>query len=185
LENNNNFVDNDLISTIASSNLYNVYIDQEISEPENYRKVFDVLQKVSGYDRINIIINTPGGNVATTLQLFNGILRCPAFCTAFIYKAYSAGSMIALACDAIQVEKFGSMMIHTACCGFDGKTNEIDSWSKFINKMDLRINKEIYFGFLSEKEIDKINNGCDIWLNESEINQRLKKWKPLKNRGMI
>ena len=183
--NNINFNDDGLVSILYTSNVYNIHIDKEIGNAENYRKVFDLLQQVSPYDFINVIINTPGGDMHTALQLYSNVLKCHAFCTAYIYRAYSAGAIIALACNSVIVEKFGSMMIHTSHSGYNGKTSEINTWSKFSNKFDLQVNKEIYSGFLTEKEIDTINNNCDIWLTESEINQRLKKWKPNKGKGMV
>jgi len=171
----------DLISLTASSNYYTVFLDEEILDPDHYRSFFNLLQRVGSNDIVGIVINTCGGNANTAMQLINAIVSCPAHCIALVYSAHSAGAMIALACDEIKSTLFCSMMFHTTSwSSINGKVNEVGSLSKFIEKWDVEIVKTLYSGFLTDKEIEKIISGGDVWLNEVSVIKRIKTWKPFK-----
>jgi ATP-dependent protease ClpP protease subunit len=157
-----------------------VNLDGEIDGPENYRKVFSILQKASRNDAIVFRINSFGGDVGTAIQIVNGIQNSDAFCVAEIYSAYSAAGVIALACDKIVPMQFSSMMIHNISWGSGGKVNEIKAHSDFMKTWSEQIVMKAYNTFLSKKEIKSILAGSDLWLTENEITERLEKWKPMR-----
>jgi len=180
-DNDDRLISDDLISLTVTSCYYTVFLDEEVLDPDHYRSFFNLLRRVSSNDIIEIIINTGGGNASTAMQLINAIVSCPAYCIALVYSAHSAGAMIALACDEIKSTLFCSMMFHTTSwCNINGKVNEVGSLSKFVEKWDVEILKTLYKNFLTDKEIEKIISGGDVWLNEVNINKRLKKWIPFK-----
>lgn len=161
-------------------NQYVVNIDGEIKSPSVYRQVFSVLQKATIRDVVIFRINSPGGEVDTAVQIVNMIQNCQAMCIAEVYSAYSAASVITLACDEIRVMKYSSMMIHNINLGLFGKVNEIASHGNFINAWGNSFIRKIYSGFLTKTEIDSVLSGTDFWFMEEDIKKRLKTWKPMR-----
>lgn len=162
-------------------NIITINIDETISDSNNYRKIFFTLGNATKNDSVIVEINSNGGLLSSMIQLYNSLLKTKATTTAEIYIAYSAASMIALACDIINVNKFSSMMIHSASWGNYGKLHEIHSSTNFYNKKIKDIFKQVYRGFLNSKEIDDVLKGKDLWLYEDEIKKHLKKWKPVRS----
>ena len=57
------------ITEYITSKLYNIYLNQEIEEPQKYSKIFDLLSTATSFDIIQIHINSPGGDMHTGSQL--------------------------------------------------------------------------------------------------------------------
>lgn len=173
----------DLVQTHRDfRNTHIINLDTDIGPPNEYRQAFSLLREASLEDAIVLMINTDGGHVSTVVQFFNHLLKTQATTFAEVYCAYSAGSIIALSCDNINVGRYGSMMIHALSAGALGKAHELDGKVKFISQFNDRIIKELYTDFLTDKEIETIIAGKDIWLMENDINKRLKGWKSVRLR---
>lgn len=173
----------DLVQTEKEErNLYYVNIDGPIVEPDKYRQVYSILRKASPDDIVILILNTIGGLVSTTMQLYNYLLTTNATTIAEIHTAYSGGSVLALACDNIHVAKFGSVMIHSLSAGSSGKMHEIEGQVAFFNQFNDKTLRELYSGFLTEAELKTVFAGKDIWMMEDDILKRLKNWKPVRQR---
>lgn len=66
------------------------------------------------------------------------------------------------------------MMIHTSSgCSF-GKQSDIKRQEDFYNEWLDNFFKDIYKDFLTEKEIQDVLGGKDIWLNSDEVMERFK-----------
>jgi ATP-dependent protease ClpP protease subunit len=163
-------------------NKYYLHLDEDIVEPSHYRPMYITLREAQEEDIIHFIINTNGGDVNTFIQLFNGILQTKAFVIADVICASSAGSLIALSCDQIIINKFSSMFIHSLSASSVGKSEEIRAQSDFLNKWNEKIIREIYCDFLTPIEINKVIEGKDFWFLEEEISDRLKNWKPIRQK---
>ncbi|MBO6730470.1 MAG: hypothetical protein JJ884_03965 [Maricaulis sp.] len=75
----------------------NEYVDHDTAVD-----VIDVLRKAGPDARIDVILHTPGGISSATQQILHALLNHKGPKTAFVpYRAKSAGTMIALACDEI------------------------------------------------------------------------------------
>jgi len=173
----------DLVQTEKEErNLHYINIDGPIIDPDKYRQVYSILRKASLDDLVILILNTAGGLVSTTMQLYNYLLTTNATTIAEIHTAYSGGSVLALACDNIHVAKFGSMMIHSLSAGSSGKMHEIEGQVAFFNQFNDKTLRELYSGFLTEVEIKTVFDGKDIWMMEDDILKRLKNWKPVRQR---
>ncbi len=164
------------------SNVFTLNLDGEIGSPNEYRSAFHILRQATQFDVINVVLNTEGGFVNTTMQFVNYLLNTPARTMAEIHTAYSAGAIIALACDEVHVSRFGSMMIHSLSTDSFGKTHELDQHLHFINKYSHEIIRNAFVGFLNPKEIQSVIKGKDIWLYEDEIKVRLNHWTPIRKR---
>ena len=73
----------------------------------------------------------------------------------------------------MEVEDYTHFMIHNYSTGAQGKGHEVLDYITF-NDRDLKVTfKDIYSGFLSEEEIVDVIKGKDLWLNATEVRERL------------
>jgi len=158
--------------------LIRIYLDKTIDGPDKYREVFQKLQNSDDKTKIQFILNTPGGALNTTIQFVDLIKSTKAKTEAIIYKAMSAGSVIALCCDIVNPRPNCMMMIHTLQYG-DGRIKDINKhdW-RIKHYMDIthKLFSDVYRNFLTENEIKKVvHEGYEFWLNRNEIIERAKK----------
>lgn len=156
------------------SGVYSIYLDAPINSPLEYREIFELLNRVEEKDTVYIKINTPGGSAYTTIALVNSIKACKAVTIAEIQTAYSAGSIIALACKKQIVKKYATMMIHSLQLNIGGDINMLQIELNCFRKFNEDIIKNTFSEFLTNKEIEYILSGGVLWLNEDEIKTRLK-----------
>lgn len=178
--------DNDTVQTNTfTSTEYIINLDSDIISPDHYRKIFKILKDATQYDLIRFKINTNGGNLDSFVEFYHHLVRCEAPTVAEIHQAYSAGSLMAMSCDVIEIYEFSSMMIHTVSGGMAGKAEEIESYSKFITVQNKQIFFKVYEGFLTQQEMEDIFKGSDMWLCSKDIEKRLKNWTPIKQRVVV
>lgn len=160
---------------VVPSNYFEIYLDKPISEPNNYRKAFEVFKKAQEGDLIKIHIDTPGGNVDTAIKFINAIQETEASVLGSLeQKAYSAGSLILLSCPMVQVKPWASFMAHSASSGFWGTFSGMKEQLVFFEKEVNRLMEKTYEGFLTPNEIDDVVKGRrEIWLPDKEIVKRL------------
>lgn len=162
--------------TVVSTK-WDIWLDHEITEPRDFREELKTLLYAGENDEVYVHIDTCGGQIDTAIRFINSIRTCSANVTGILEaKAYSAGSIILLACPAIVVRPYSRMMCHSAWGGvfgtMDQQRRQLEAETKEIN----RLAKDIYSGFLSKDEIDQISTGkTEIWLTDKEILSRLDK----------
>ncbi len=166
-----------------TSNVYTVFIDDDVDDPNNYRNIFYKLKQAKKEDKFYLIINSRGGLVRTFTQLYNALQETKAKTVAELYSGYSAGGLIAFSCDELIIKDFGALMIHEISGGSIGKASEMKPHVDFIDTWNKNIIEKIYKGFLTEKEIGDVNNGKEMWMLKPEIEKRLKKWTPMRKRN--
>ena len=155
---------------------YNIYLDDDIKEPSNYRNTLELISGARDIDTLIFKINTNGGSVQTTIALVNAIKNCKGTTIAEIQTAYSAGGIIAMACKKQVVMPYATMMIHSIQLGgVGGDINNIQVELTCLRKLNNDIITASFKKFLTKKEIEYVLNGGIIWLNEGEIKSRLTK----------
>lgn len=157
----------------VTSQIINIHVDGEILEPENYREVFNVIRDASENDLINLYINSIGGDVSTFIEFYNLIVTCRAKIVCYVFMAYSSAALIALTCEEIVLTEFCSFLIHAPSGEAIGKVAEIKSHGDFFNKWSKDIITSVYKGYLTDKEIDKVLEGAELWHDKKEIEKRL------------
>ena len=150
-----------------------MWLIDEIGEAKSYFKWFDILQNACEDDLVVIHVNSPGGYLDTAVQLITQIKSSEAQVVCQIESACcSAATMIALSCQGLACYPHAYMMIHTSSgCNF-GKQSDIRRQEAFYNTWLENFFKDIYKDFLTDKEIDSVLNGNDLWLNSDEVTQR-------------
>lgn len=152
------------------------FLDEAISEPAHYRDEIHTLVHASEGDMIDIVINSPGGQIHTALAYCEAINFSRASITAVILgECASAATIIALNCPQVIVTDSAEFMIHTASFGTWGKTHNVKDYVDFTNQQINSLIEKTYAGFLTTKEIDKVKNGVEFWFNADETRDRFQK----------
>ena len=149
------------------------YIMAEIVNPIEYNELCHLLRNATSKEVIRLHINTPGGRLDSATMIIDAIAASDAYVIGVLSGSVaSAGTMIALACDELECSSYLEFMIHYFSGGTGGKGNEIKAHSNFIDKHMPMIFKKMYAGFLTNKEIEDMIEGKDIWLNGDEVLER-------------
>lgn len=169
--------------TSKSFNVYhhNVFLDENIVEPSEYRELIQLLLQSTELDTVEMIINNSGGYLHTARAVIESIKTADCHVRAvLIGECHSAASMIALSCKEITVLDSAQMMIHQASWGVVGAGNNNKTQNDFIYNHTCKLVKEIYSGFMTPKEIDSVLSGTEFWLEAAEIRERVERMNKFK-----
>lgn len=158
------------------SNHYEVFLDEPISEPSNYRDLISAIFNASDLDTFTIYFNTEGGHLNTTLAIIEGLKNTNAEVTGVLMgETHSGGSLIAMYCHNLAVLDSAEMMIHTANYGSVGTVGNVKAHTEFTTRQVEKLLEESYEGFLSKDEIEHVKLGVEVWLDADQIRQRIEK----------
>ena len=168
-----------ILSTSEGKNkVYDIYLQDEIQSPALYNEACYIMNKAKKSDIIHLHINTPGGYLDTAFRLTDAIDRCKATTVAILTGTVaSAGTLIALRCDKVQVPTSLQFMIHNYSGGVVGKGHEIIDHATFSKKELSTAFKTVYLGFLTKKEVKEVIAGKDVWMGSKKV---LNRWKAMK-----
>ena len=157
--------------------LYRVYMLDEIGVPADYAELIELLQDLDETVTIEWFLNSPGGVLNTATMLLDAMINCKAKLVGKLSGLVaSAATMLTLAFDEVDIAPYSSFLIHAwSVSGQAGKANEIEAQNDFVKKETKRLFNDIYAGFLTPREINKVLKGTDIWLNDYEVLDRLNK----------
>jgi hypothetical protein len=65
------------------------------------------------------------------------------------------------------------MMVHSATFGAFGKQSDVISHASFVDKQVRGLMNSVYKDFLSEKELEEVIMGKELWFDAEEIVRRL------------
>jgi len=153
---------------------YHCYLSGDVESPSTYDELCFVLDNVAS--TVYLHLNTYGGHIDSAFKVVSSIKRSKAKVIARLTGTVaSAGTIIALKCDDLEVEDYTHFMIHNYSTGTQGKGHEIMDYVNFNDK-ELKITfSEIYKNFLSTKEINSIIAGKDMWLSAEDVRKRWSK----------
>jgi ATP-dependent protease ClpP protease subunit len=149
-------------------------LDEPVAEPSYYRNVVDVCLQAKEDDEVIFFLNTPGGLYSGLTTVLDAILRTEATTVAVIQgECHSAGSIIALHCDMVDVSPYATMLAHSISYGTGGKDADIVAHVTHTTKQANSIVRETYEGFLTETEIAQVLDGKQLYMDAEEIVARL------------
>lgn len=159
-----------------SSKHYSFYLSESVVfDVGYYSPLLEVLKHANEGDVIDIHISSWGGSVDVAVQIINNISTTKAEVNTYLESiAHSAGSMIFLAGHNHFLGMNCSMLIHNYSGYLGGKGYELVKHSQHLTKRMERLLRGYYKGFLTEEEIEKVLHDQDIWLEDDEIETRLK-----------
>lgn len=184
IKDNENNVWNDYVPIIKKGNTYEVYLTNMIDAPNFYNELIDLLGNLEEYNTVVLNINNGGGHVDSAFMLVDAIKMSEAEVIAKVSGTVaSAATIITLACDGVITTKYLAFMIHNYSTGMEGKGHELKAYQTFTDRELNRAFKEIYKGFLTDKEMEDVIDGKDIWLNEYEVSERWENKIEYNNKG--
>lgn len=165
------------VPVIPGKNIITVYLLEEVYSPATYAELCHTLEHTSA-EQIIMVINNNGGELASTLSIIDSMSRCTCEIIGRLSGTVaSAGTIIALACDKLEIAPHTSFMVHSASDGISGKTHETKAYIEFSDKNTREIFNSVYKGFLTDTEIKKVLDGKDMWMGAAEVEERFAKMK--------
>lgn len=158
------------VPIVRNDNSTKVYLTDQISSPDYYNEACDLLDNAKEHETVYLVLNTPGGNADSAFMLADAIKRTKAKTVARLSGTVaSAGTIITMACDEIEAAEGLGFMIHSYSASYSGKANELKSLQKFADAEVTNHFRNVYSGFLTEEELDKIVEGNDHWMGTNEV----------------
>jgi ATP-dependent protease ClpP protease subunit len=156
--------------------LHEFYLSGPVLDAEEYVEWFDVIRNASEVDTVRIYINSPGGDLYTTLQFLRVMSDTSATVVTSVEGAcMSAATMIFLHGHAHEITPHSLFMFHNYSAGTFGKGGEMYDQMQFERKWSENFMSAVYKDFLSTEEIQSMLNNRDIWMTSEEVAQRLEK----------
>lgn len=165
------------------ANEYNIRLARVISQPDDFADEFQCLQAATEHDTVHMEIVSVGGSMDTAIMLRRAMNRCAAPITGWIGPTCaSAGTVIALQCDAWEVDEMSSFMIHTGSFapGF-GKARDVEASTMHSVKQIETFVRIVYTGFLTEEEIQRVLDGKELYFVGEELACRLEEYVKYRN----
>lgn len=154
--------------------LHEFYLSGPVLDPEEYIDWFDTIRNASSVDTIRLYINSPGGDLYTTLQFLRVMSDTEATVVTSVEGAcMSAATMIFLHGHMQEVTPHSLFMFHNYSAGTFGKGGEMYDQLQFERKWSENFMREVYRDFLTEDEIQSMLHNKDIWMDSEEVVKRL------------
>ena len=156
--------------------LHEFYLSGPVLDAEEYIDWFDTIRNASEIDTVRIYINSPGGDLYTTLQFLRVMSDTAATIVTSVEGAcMSAATMIFLHGHTHEITPHSLFMFHNYSAGTFGKGGEMYDQLQFERKWSENFMRAVYKDFLAEDEIQSMLNNRDIWMTSDEVAQRLEK----------
>lgn len=147
-------------------------------DADSNRFICDFKKLESAYSKINVRINSGGGNVFDGISIYNALKNSSAEIHTYIDGvAASMASIIALAGSKIYMSRFAQLMIHRVSGSANGDADKMRETASLMEELEKSL-----LGIYAEKTgIDKdtiqnnwLQRGKDTWFNATEaVNQKL------------
>lgn len=158
------------------SRLHEFYISGIIKSPDHYTDTFDAIRHAGADDAVKLYINTYGGDMFTAIQFMRVLSETKALVIASVEGAcMSAGTLLFLSADQIEVSQHSVFMFHNYSGGTFGKGGEMFAQVQHERKWSEKLLNEIYEDFLTKEEIVSLLDNRDIWLDVEEVVARMEK----------
>lgn len=154
---------------------YVINITDDIDQPRTYDQVIALLSTATEMDEIVFNINSYGGYVDSLNMLLGWKARCPAKqIHVLMGNASSAATSLFLSgADEYIVGHGSSFMIHEFQVGHAGTMSNTKKRVDHLAKINQEFVRDTYKDFLTEDEINQVLSGVEIYLDATEINERL------------
>lgn len=151
-----------------------LYLTTEVFEASAYVELMEILSVLAPEDTIVIFIDSPGGYLDGAEMIIAAIRASQAYSLAMVTgSAASAATIIALACDDLQMRPMAYFMQHAASFGSaPSKLHEQQSFMEFQIGHTKRYLRECYKYFMTAEEIEALIKGKDFYFDKEETLRR-------------
>lgn len=157
-------------------NKYSIYIYNEIVRPKEYTDIFHLIRNAKSCDRIEIYINSPGGDMDTVCSFSSCFEECLAEVTTICDGSADSAAFVLLCMgDVLRISEMSSMLAHNVRISTNlGTLNNVNSYINSSKQMYNRLLEKYCSKILTQKEInDIIHNDAEIQLSADEVIKRL------------
>lgn len=157
-----------------SSFMHSFYL-YEIGEAVDYTDWLDTIRNCTENDIVKIHINSPGGNLLTTIQIIRALQETLATVICSVEgQCMSAATLIFLQSDVVEVSDHSMFMFHNYSGGTFGKGGEMMDQLKYEAAWSSKLFGDIYDDFLTEEELESMLNNKDLWMTGEEVTDRVR-----------
>lgn len=162
-----------LVVTTRNINYYEYYLG-DLTDRTDHLDLVKALRASNEGDTCRIYINSNGGLTSSAVQIRTAILESMAHViTRAEGDCCSAGTMVLLSGHEIEIVPNTVFMVHEASFGYYGKQFENKSFVDYYHDLNKTMLEDIYKGFLTEEEMERVLRGEDLWIRESSYEERL------------
>lgn len=150
--------------------------EEGVGSPEDHYDQLETLKHANqGELFVCTISSCPGGNFSGLLAWKNALEGTQAHTVAILEgDLASAGTILPNFFDEIHVTPYTTYMMHSANLGIHRNTSaNVERNAAFQAKQMERFLREVYEGFLTEVEIQKVLDGVELYMNDDEVQERL------------
>jgi ATP-dependent protease ClpP protease subunit len=152
------------------------YLSDEIGDASDYIGWFHEMRNCRSTDLIKLHINCPGGNLFTTIQFMQALSETEAHIIVSVEGAcMSAATLIFLMADEYMITNHSMFLFHNYSAGTAGKGGEMYHGMVHERAWSAKLFKDLYSDFLTESEIKDMLEDKDIWMDATEVLNRLEK----------
>lgn len=145
-----------------------------IGEYEDVRAtdiVRELLEAAAVYKKIDVRINSLGGEVYTGIAIFNALRNCPAEITVYVDGvAASIASVVAMCGKPVYMSRYARLMLHSVTGGCYGRKDELQKCAEMIEQLETTLCT--IYAEKTGKDEEEIRaayfDGQDHWLTASE-----------------
>ena len=154
--------------------IHKFYLSGEVKTPSEYVAWFETIRNASENDVIVLHINSYGGDLFTAVQFMRVMGESKANIVASVEGAcMSAATLIFLSAKNWEISQHSMFMFHNYTSASFGKGGEMYDNIVHERAWSRKLWKDVYSGFLSDKEIEAILQNKDIWMSGEEVTKRL------------
>ncbi len=136
-------------------------------------KIINRLQEAETSDGLELHISGNGGAFGEGLSLYNVIdAKFKENSTAYLNYGYSMNALAFMFCKERIIFEHSEIMFHNYSTGYSGKGAEIKAYIEHTDAHMRRFNKSILSDYLSEDELERMNESKDFWMGAIEMLNR-------------
>ena len=160
----------------AAMRALHFYISGEIEEPSKYTDMVHQIRIANPNDAVHIHLNTPGGQIATGIQIINAVRASQGHVVTHLEgEVCSMGSLLFLIGDEMVAYDNSLLMFHNYSGGSYGKGHELRAGVDAVDIWCTDLLRQVTEDFLAKSEVDRIIRGEDLWMQSKEVKERLVK----------
>jgi ATP-dependent protease ClpP protease subunit len=153
---------------IATS--YVVNIDEEFTHPKQFADLVHILEQAGEHDHVRMNITTVGGALNAVLPLLGAMKETLAHVHVHIVSdTASAGTFIVLKADTVSINDYVTFMCHNVSFGSGGQGNIVHDHVNYTVKSSNELLKDMYKGFFTPAEIDRMLSGKEYYMGKDEF----------------
>lgn len=148
------------------SGTYRIEIDDQINSISQFSTAIQVLEMAKPDDDVEICLQSNGGSVDACGAFLHAMKKCEAHIHVIATGGcHSAATHILLHAHSFELSDNFNSLIHCGSTGTVANLNEYNAKTAFDRNFIANMYRNIYEGFLTEDEIDRMLLGQDIWLD--------------------